>query len=137
MEHPGSRRLPEGNLAAHHAQPARAARRTGGQGHDVQDDAARDLVHRDSRWNTQGPGAFPKEIWPRITLSLRELLAAPAGKVMTFKMTPLAISSTAIRETTASGGSIRYLTPDPVVEFIRSHELYLPPQEAAVPDIAQ
>jgi nicotinate-nucleotide adenylyltransferase len=91
----------------------------------------------DSQWNTRGPGAFPKEIWPRITLNLRELLAAPAGKVMTFKMTPLAISSTAIRETTAAGGSIRYLTPDPVVEFIRSHQLYLPPQEAAVPDTAQ
>jgi nicotinate-nucleotide adenylyltransferase len=91
----------------------------------------------DSRWNTQGPGAFPKEIWPRITLNLRELLAAPAGKVMTFKMTPLAISSTAIRETAAAGGSIRYLTPDPVVEFIRSHQLYSPPQEIAVPDTAQ
>jgi nicotinate-nucleotide adenylyltransferase len=56
---------------------------------------------------------------------------------MTFKMTPLAISSTAIRETTAAGGSIRYLTPDPVVEFIRSHQLYSPTQEIAVPDTAQ
>lgn len=91
----------------------------------------------DSQWNTKGPGAFPKEIWPRITLNLREMLAAPAGKVMTFKMTPLAISSTAIRETAAAGGSIRYLTPDPVVEFIRSRQLYSPHQETAVPDIAQ
>jgi nicotinate-nucleotide adenylyltransferase len=91
----------------------------------------------DSRWNTQGPGAFPKEIWPRITLNLRELLAAPAGKVMTFKMTPLAISSTAIRETAAAGGSIRYLTPDPVVEYIRTHHLYSSAQEIAVPDTAQ
>jgi nicotinate-nucleotide adenylyltransferase len=89
----------------------------------------------DAQWNTKGPGAVPKEIWPRITLSLRELLAAPAGKVMTFKMTPLAISSTAIRETAAEGGSIRYLTPDPVVEFIRSHQLYSPRQETARPDI--
>jgi nicotinate-nucleotide adenylyltransferase len=91
----------------------------------------------DTQWNTKGPGAFPKEIWPRITLSLRELLGSPAGKVMTFKMTPLAISSTAIRETAAAGGSIRYLTPDPVVEFIRSHQLYSPRQEIAVPDTAQ
>jgi len=91
----------------------------------------------DSQWNTKGPGAFPKEIWPRITLNLREMLAAPAGKVMTFKMTPLAISSTAIRETAAAGGSIRYLTPDPVVEYIRTHHLYSPVQEVAVPDTAR
>jgi nicotinate-nucleotide adenylyltransferase len=90
-----------------------------------------DLAHfgvairaEDANWNTRGPGAFPTEIWPRITLNLRELLAAPAGNVMTFKMTPLAISSTAIRETAAAGGSIRYLTPDPVVEYIRTHQVY-------------
>ena len=89
----------------------------------------------DEQWFSKGPGAFPKEIWPRITLSLRELLAAPAGKVMTFRMTPLAISSTGMREIAATGGSIRYLTPDPVVEYIRGHRLYQPTtQETAVPD---
>jgi nicotinate-nucleotide adenylyltransferase len=89
----------------------------------------------DEQWFRKGPGAFPKEIWPRITLSLRELLSAPAGKVMTFRMTPLAISSTAIREIAASGGSIRYLAPDPVVEYVRAHRLYQPAlQETAVPD---
>jgi nicotinate-nucleotide adenylyltransferase len=92
----------------------------------------------DAEWNTRGPGAFPREAWPRITLNLREMLAAPAGKVMTFKMTPLAISSTAIREMAAQGSSIRYLTPDPVVEYIRTHQLYQPPrQEIAVPDTAR
>jgi nicotinate-nucleotide adenylyltransferase len=78
----------------------------------------------DPQWFTKGPGAFPREIWPRITLNLRELLATPAGKVMTFSMTPLAISSTAIRAAAAEGSSIRYLTPDPVAEYIRSHRLY-------------
>jgi nicotinate-nucleotide adenylyltransferase len=92
----------------------------------------------DAEWNSKGPGAFPREAWPRITLNLREMLAAPAGKVMTFKMTPLAISSTAIRETAAQGGSIRYLAPDPVVEYIRTHRLYQPTrQETAVPDTAR
>jgi nicotinate-nucleotide adenylyltransferase len=89
----------------------------------------------DEQWFSKGPGAFPKEIWPRITLSLRELLSSPAGKMMTFRMTPLAISSTALRDMAASGSSIRYLTPDPVVEYIRTHKLYTPtPQETAVPD---
>ena len=83
-----------------------------------------------SRWFARGPGAFPKDVWPRITLNLRELLAAPAGKVMTFSMTPLAISSTAIRALAAEGASIRYLTPDPVVEYIRSHRLYAGAPEA-------
>jgi nicotinate-nucleotide adenylyltransferase len=80
----------------------------------------------DPQWFAKGPGAFPREIWPRITLNLRELLGAPAGRVMTFAMTPLSISSTAIRSLVAEGSSIRYLTPDPVVEYVRSHRLYAP-----------
>ena len=78
----------------------------------------------DDQWFSKGPGAFPKEAWPRITLNLRELLAAPAGKIMTFSMTPIAISSSAIRTLAGEGASIRYLTPDPVVEYVRSHHLY-------------
>lgn len=81
----------------------------------------------DAEWFAKGPGAFPHEVGPRVTLNLRELLAAPAGKVMTFSMTPLAIASTAIRNLVREGGSIRYLTPDPVAEYIRSHRLYLAP----------
>jgi nicotinate-nucleotide adenylyltransferase len=87
----------------------------------------------DEQWFQKGPGAFPKEVWPRITLNLRELLGAPAGRVMTFSMTPLAISSTAIRALSGEGASIRYLTPDPVVEYIRSHRVYA---KAAAPATA-
>ncbi len=85
----------------------------------------------DAQWATRGPGAFPREAWPRITLNLRELLAAPAGKVMTFAMTPLAISSTTLRALCAEGASIRYLTPEPVVEYIRSRRLYGYPEASA------
>ncbi len=81
----------------------------------------------DAQWFAKGPGAFPREIWPRITLNLRELLGAPAGRVMTFSMTPLSISSTALRALAGEGASIRYLTPDPVAEYIRSHRVYAPP----------
>ena len=90
-----------------------------------------DLAHfavairaNDEQRFSKGPGTIPKAAWPRITLDPRELAAAPAGKVMTFRMTPLSISSTAIRDAAAEGASIRYLTPDPVAEYIRSHELY-------------
>jgi nicotinate-nucleotide adenylyltransferase len=94
----------------------------------------------DAQWFSKGPGAFPKEAWPRITLNLRELVGSPAGKVMSFSMTPLAISSTAIRALAGDGASIRYLTPDPVVEFIRSRQLYSRAKdrmEAIAPDAAR
>jgi len=78
----------------------------------------------DEEWQSKGPGAFPREVWPHITLDRRELLDAPAGRVMTYAMTPLAISSSSIRALAAEGASIRYLTPDPVAEYIRSHRLY-------------
>jgi nicotinate-nucleotide adenylyltransferase len=78
----------------------------------------------DQQWLAKGPGVFPRDAWPRITLNPRELQATPAGKVMTFAMTPLSISSTAIRALAGEGASIRYLTPDPVAEYIRSHNLY-------------
>ena len=78
----------------------------------------------DEAWSSKGPGTIPRDIWPRITLNPHELDSAPAGKVMTFAMTPLSISSTAIRASAAEGASIRYLTPDPVAEFVRSHNPY-------------
>jgi nicotinate-nucleotide adenylyltransferase len=83
----------------------------------------------DQNWLAKGPGIFPREAWPRLTLNPRDLQAAPAGKVMTFAMTPLAISSTAMRALAAEAGSLRYLTPDPVVEFIRSRNLYAPARD--------
>jgi nicotinate-nucleotide adenylyltransferase len=78
----------------------------------------------DAQWFSRGPGTFPRDCWPRITLNPRELAQAPAGKVMTFAMTPLSISSTAIRALAGEGSSIRYLTPDPVADYIRTHNLY-------------
>lgn len=78
----------------------------------------------DAAWQSKGPGVFPKDAWPRMTLNPRDLMSAPAGKIVTFSMTPIAISSSAIRTLAAEGASIRYLSPDPVVEFVRSHDLY-------------
>jgi len=78
----------------------------------------------DEAWSSRGPGVIPRDVWPRITLNPHELDSAPAGKVMTFAMTPLSISSTAIRAAASEAASIRYLTPDPVAEYIRSHNPY-------------
>jgi nicotinate-nucleotide adenylyltransferase len=78
----------------------------------------------DAEWRSQGPGAIPKALWPRVTMSLKDVLASPAGRIMTFAMTPLAISATAIRGLAQARSSIRYLTPDSVVDYIHQRSLY-------------
>lgn len=55
------------------------------------------------------------------------LMAAPAGCVVPFDMTPLAISASLVRARLAAGLSVRYLLPDPVREYIDQHHLYWPP----------
>jgi len=49
----------------------------------------------------------------------------PAGSVLLRATTPLDISATAIRDTLARHGSARYLLPDPVLDYIHEHQLYL------------
>jgi nicotinate-nucleotide adenylyltransferase len=78
----------------------------------------------DADWHAKGPGAIPRALWPRVTMSLKDILGSPAGRIMTFAMTPLAISSTAIRGLVQAGSTIRYLTPDPVVDHIHRNQLY-------------
>ncbi|MBS3916617.1 MAG: nicotinate (nicotinamide) nucleotide adenylyltransferase, partial [Sulfuritalea sp.] len=55
---------------------------------------------------------------------LREV---PAGRVVEFAMTPLAISASLLRERLAAGRTVRYLLPDPVREYIDQHHLYRMP----------
>lgn len=52
------------------------------------------------------------------------LHAAPAGAIVRFDMTPLAISATEIRALLHDGRSPRYLLPDSVVDYIAGHSLY-------------
>jgi nicotinate-nucleotide adenylyltransferase len=47
-----------------------------------------------------------------------------AGRMLLVAGPRLDISSTLLRERVASGQSIRYLTPEPVVEYIMQHRLY-------------
>ena len=51
--------------------------------------------------------------------------ATPAGCIVPFSMTPLAISATDIRSRAASGNSLRYLLPPSVLDYISLHQLYL------------
>ena len=72
--------------------------------------------------------SLPQEL--AITFSDRRLFdasclkTAPAGGIVTFAMTQLAISATQIRKLIANGSSARYLLPDSVLDYIDHHHLY-------------
>ena len=76
------------------------------------------------RW----PGTLSAELdaacRDRITDDIAALATSPAGRVVPFDMTPLAISASLIRDLLAGGHSVRYLLPDPVVDYIDKHSLY-------------
>jgi nicotinate-nucleotide adenylyltransferase len=60
----------------------------------------------------------------RLCRDAAELGAANAGSIFHFAITALDISATALRATLAAGGSVRYLLPDPVLDYISTHQLY-------------
>jgi nicotinate-nucleotide adenylyltransferase len=55
---------------------------------------------------------------------LAEAIGGPPGRVEWLKMPLLGISATGIRERMRRGQSVRYLVPDAVEEYIRTHRLY-------------
>lgn len=60
----------------------------------------------------------------RITDDVGALAAAPAGHIVPFEMTPLAISASLIRARLQNGRGGRYLLPDSVLDYIQLHNLY-------------
>lgn len=73
------------------------------------------------------PNELASEFAERHQKDSAELNASPAGGIVTFAMTQLAISATQIRQLIASGKSARYLLPDPVLDYIQTHQLYKSP----------
>ncbi len=55
---------------------------------------------------------------------VEDLHSAPAGRIFTQQVTQLEIASTTIREILDRDGSVRYLTPDPVVRMIETSPYY-------------
>ena len=84
------------------------------------------------------PGYAPQgQCWPatlsaelgaacagRISTDTAVLRQSPAGRIVPFDMTPLAISASLIRDLIRAGHSARYLLPDPVLDYIGLHHLY-------------
>lgn len=56
-----------------------------------------------------------------------DLVGAPAGCIVSFTITALEISASAIRRRLAAGLSVRYLVPDAVLDYIESRQLYRTP----------
>ncbi len=56
-----------------------------------------------------------------------DLAGAPAGRIVPFAITPLEISASAIRDRLGRGASVRYLVPDPVLDYIETHQIYRTP----------
>jgi len=73
------------------------------------------------------PPALQNEFRTRVSSDAKDLGKAPAGRIVAFPITSLAISGTAIRNALAADDSARYLLPDTVLDYIAEHRLYQNP----------
>lgn len=73
------------------------------------------------------PSELAEAFSARRAADIADLKAAAAGRIATFAMTQLAISATQIRKLLANELSARYLLPDEVLDYIRTHFLYRNP----------
>ena len=81
--------------------------------------------------NAALPAVLAGEFAARRSADPAALAEAPAGRICTFAMTPLAISATQIRTLLAAGRSPRYLLPPAVIDYIELHHLYRNPSTLA------
>lgn len=70
------------------------------------------------------PHELATEFNDRRLANVDGLKASPAGGIVTFAMTQLAISATQIRKLLTNELSARYLLPDSVLDYIQTHSLY-------------
>lgn len=76
------------------------------------------------RWRDRMPQPLAREYSARIMQQPLAVHLAPAGGIVVMPFTALDISATAIRELARTGGSPRYLLPDPVLAYIQAEGLY-------------
>lgn len=75
-------------------------------------------------WELPESGAVAQWLRQHESSLDNSLARAPAGSVLLCALRPLPISSTDIRQQLADGRSARYLTPEPVLDYIHEHGLY-------------
>lgn len=76
------------------------------------------------RWPADRPPQLATACTGRFLDTPGQLTDTPAGGILPFEMTPLAISATLIRDLLGRNHSARYLLPDPVLDYIAAHHLY-------------
>ena len=81
------------------------------------------VAHRPG-WKAPMTGPLGEVMVDRGTGSVRELHAAPAGRVYVHAVTQLEIASTDLRQLIVSGSDLRYLVPDAVRELILASGCY-------------
>jgi nicotinate-nucleotide adenylyltransferase len=75
-------------------------------------------------WQARMPEPLAHEYAARYMQQPLAVHLAPAGGIAAVSMTGLDISATFVRTALARGASARYLVPDGVLDYIRSHGLY-------------
>ena len=87
------------------------------------------IAHRpgfpQSTWKDAMPEILRDEIEKRMA-NPDDLISCAAGLIVTRQITALDISATHIRDTLRAGRNPRYLLPDTVLDYIHTHQLYLP-----------
>lgn len=81
------------------------------------------VMHRPG-WTLQTEGPLAEALRVHRADAVRELSAAPAGRILPLAVTQLEISATQVRECAARGADIRYLVPEPVRELILNSHCY-------------
>ncbi len=72
-----------------------------------------------------GTGALAALVADRLADQSAQLHTSPSGKIWFQDVTQLDISATAIRACVKEEGGCRFLTPEPVREYVEAHGLYL------------
>lgn len=88
-------------------------------------------IDAETKQQKLGAGDTAGEMDARLVAELAErvgrpadIALAPAGRIVPFNITPLAISATLIRQRLAQGLSVRHLVPDTVLDYIETHSIY-------------
>jgi nicotinate-nucleotide adenylyltransferase len=76
------------------------------------------------RWRDAMPQPLAREYAARLMQQPLAVHLAAGGGIVVIPFTALDISATAIRALVGSGGSPRYLLPDPVLDYIQREGLY-------------
>jgi nicotinate-nucleotide adenylyltransferase len=76
-------------------------------------------------WEDALPDPLRKLLLTRRCEQPVDMLDKPAGQVFLHTITQLDISASQIRDRALRGKSLRYLLPDPVIDYINENRLYV------------